>query len=171
MQLNSFHYLLLVLITVLTLGSCGDKKTNANESPEAVGEAFFKLLAENNPAGLKALFPGEDDWESMAKITRISPDKIDGFKKDFIHRIRMTHTNEVSRFNILQDRSRDLNLKEAELREVVKVREWTKEGLELANVEIRFLLGNDQDTILLGNIGKLDRGWFMNRVPNWKPGE
>ncbi len=172
-QIKSFSNLLLALVMVLSLKSCGDGNTNVNESPEAVGKAFFKLLTDNNVEGLKALFPAEEDWESMAKITMVPPDKMDAFKEDFVRRIEMTHTNEVSRFNILQERARErsVNLKEAELGEVVKVREWTEEGLELASVEIRFSVGEDEETIFLGNIGKLDRGWFMNRVPNWKPGE
>lgn len=171
MQIKSFSYLFLALVMVLSLKSCGGE-TNVNESPEAVGEEFFNLLKENKPDGMKALFPAEEDWESMAKITMVPADKMDDFREDFVRRIGMTHTNEVSRFNILQERAAQigLDLKKAKFDEVVKVREWTEEGLELASVEIKFSLEGENHKIFLGNIGKLDRGWFMNRVPNWKPG-
>lgn len=171
-QVKSISYLFLSLIMVLSLKSCGGEK-NVNETPEAVGEAFFNVLKDNQPDGLKALFPGSDDWESMAKITMVPEDKIDEFREDFQRRIEMTHTNEVSRFNILLGRASEkgINLKKAKFDEVLMVREWTEEGLDLASVDVHFSVDGQNHKIFLGNIGKLDRGWFMNRVPNWKPGD
>ncbi len=165
----------LFLFALLSLGiyGCSGSKANVNATPESVGEQFFQLLVNNNPDGMKELFPGEKDWESMAKITAVPEDKMETFKEDFTRRIEMTQTNEVARFKIIQDRvnERGLDLKQAKLDEVVKVREWVDEGLSLASVEIRFHIGEEQHKIFLGNIGQLERGWFMNRVPNWKPGQ
>ena len=169
---SAFTSVFVLLALAWVVSGCSASKVNVNETPESVGERFYELLVSNDSEGMKALFPEAQDWESMAKITMVPQNKLDEFKEDFKRRIEMTTTNEVSRFNILQDRVKELglNLSEAELDEVVKVREWMDEGLNLASVEIRFHIAEDKHTIFLGNIGQLERGWFMNRVPNWKPG-
>ena len=169
---SAFTSVFLLVALAWVVSGCSSSKVNVNETPESVGERFYELLVSNDSEGLKELFPQAKDWESMAKITMVPENKMDEFKEDFMRRIEMTTTNEVSRFGILQERVKTLglDLAEAELDEVAKVREWMDEGLNLASVEIRFHIADDKHTIFLGNIGQLERGWFMNRVPNWKPG-
>jgi len=161
---------LLLALAICCMMSTGCS-SNIHESPESLGKAFFEALVANDEAGIGKFFPGQDDWESMAKLREVPEDKYDEFKKDFQRRIEDSEKNEGSRFKVLQERAKEagLDFSKAELDEVVVTKESMNETPPMANIEIRFQVEGKKQTMKVKNLGRLDKGWFLNRIPNWKP--
>lgn len=164
-----FQVFLVVFLACSLLGTGCSSDIHA--TPEALGKAFLEVLTSGDEAGIAQFFPGEEDWESMAKLTKVPEKEYDNFKKDFQRRVSNSQENEGSRFQILQERAKEAGL---DLSKAVFVklesREYdSDEGLKLADVHLFFTVDGDRQIIRLNQIGRLDRGWFLNRIPNWDP--
>ena len=152
----------LLIVMLLAVAATGCITSYNHSSPEKLGKTIFKILRNQDAAGLKMIIPQESDLESFLATADMPEDELAAFKQEMKLIIGEFLDAATRSYESTSDRaSRDgVLLSQARLGGI-RSETWQGPDNELANIEMDISYKGKKYLLKLKEAGKVASGWVV----------
>jgi hypothetical protein len=150
-----------LLLLAVALSGCISSYNHS--SPEKLGKTVFKLLKNQDQAGIKFIIPNEADLESYLATADMPEDELAAFKEEMKQIIAEFQGAANTSFERSSDAaSREgIVLSKAKLGDI-RSKTWQGPDNELANIDADITYGGKKYLLKIENAGKVASGWVVS---------